>query len=91
MIAKRGALLLAIVILTFVSISLVANLISGTNISSVIGSVYSNNAKTIVTTTPADVTKCKCSFNNDYQTNTCSNGCGDLSGAACNTVNDCLV
>jgi hypothetical protein len=88
MIAKTGAILFAIVVLSFVAALLIANMVSpsGFSLGESIGSLFS-----LPKIQHSDAEKCSCEYSNEFENYTCNSFCGDLSGAFCNDNADCMI
>jgi hypothetical protein len=73
MMAERGALIIAIFILLFVAVSLVADMLPsfGVNVGPITGGIAPTQTK------PSE--KCKCQFNTDWQDFMCNKDCSDMS------------
>ena len=88
MIAKTGAILFAIVVLSFIAALLVADLLTpgGFNFGESIASFFS-----FPKIEQADVEKCDCEYSSELQEYICNPFCGDLSGTSCAEKADCMI
>ena len=86
---KSGIWIVGILVLSFVLVSLIANLLStgGIDIGQIGASVF--GLKTQLKT--ADPEKCECEYSVEFQDFMCNEYCGDMSGAFCLGKPDCLA
>jgi len=87
MIAKRGATLFAIIVLSFIAAFLVADLATpgGFNLSESVASFFS------LPKVRHSESNCGCEYSSEFQANVCNGFCGDLSGAFCSETADCII
>jgi hypothetical protein len=81
---KSGALLIGTIVLAFVSVSLVADLLTpgGFNVGETIGGLYTN-------TQPSGT--CGCEYDSQTNEYLCNQYCGSTVYAICNTTADCAL
>jgi hypothetical protein len=87
MIAKRGAMLFAIIVLSFIAAFLAADLATpgGFNLSESVASFFS------LPKVQHSEPNCDCEYSSEFQSNVCNGFCGDLSDAFCNERADCII
>ena len=83
MIAKRGALVIATVLLLFVAVNLIASMLSSSGPST--GPVSGG----IVQEKPSQ--NCKCEFDSNFEDFVCNSNCQSMVGTSCQTDDDCRV
>ena len=88
MIAKSGALLLAIVVLCFIAALLIADLVTpgGFSFGESIASFFS-----FPTGERSNTEKCDCEYSSGLNEYLCNSFCGDLSGTTCQEKADCMI
>ncbi|MEM5829750.1 MAG: hypothetical protein QW040_03710 [Candidatus Aenigmatarchaeota archaeon] len=85
MIARTGAILFAIIILSFITVLLLADLINpkgfkkGESLSTFINFLLGEGKS-----------ECECEFNSQLQEHICNSFCGEFSGKSCMEREDCL-
>jgi len=87
MVSRSGAILIAIVILSFIVAFLVANLITpgGFNLGESLASFFS------LPKVQGSGAECDCEYSSRLQDYICNTFCGDLSGQSCAQKTDCLI
>ena len=90
MIAKPAALLVGVVVLAFLAVSIVADLLmpGGFNVGQTIAGLYGQKPSSKQV---ADVDRCNCEYNSNYEDYMCNSYCGDMSNAFCSSTADCLA
>lgn len=88
MIARQGALIFAIVILSFIAALLIADLVTpgGFSFGESIASFLS-----FPSVKHADVEKCDCEYSSELKEYICNPFCGELSGTTYTEKADCMI
>lgn len=87
MLVKPLGLVLAIFVLAFIAINLIADLLTpgGFNIGQTVAGIYGKESSKNL-----DVSKCLCKYSSDYKDYVCNEYCGDKATKVCESTDACL-